>query len=113
MAKPIELIIYNSQHEPIKTLSASLVPWGLLKEAFRMGRSFSTMGSDEKRVWEAIDNGILDEVIRLIAKLFQGQATVEEIENGCEAAEIFATFTAITKRAANAMGVRENPPPPG
>ena len=78
----IELKLYDEENETKKTLRSTRVPWGLMKKAAKMQSSFK---SDDILA-------SLDEVMDVVAELFRGQATRQEIEEGASSDEIFTCF---------------------
>jgi hypothetical protein len=97
---PMKLTIYDPETSEVKKdLVQLFVPWKLLKVAIRL------MGDiDQTNLTEAD----MDAIAALVAEVFGGRVTVEELNNGSDIGEMFAVVEQIV---AKANGV--NPTLPG
>jgi len=104
MAAPIKLTIYNDEHEAVKELQTSLVPWGILKRAIKLAKTFKADGSNPTEMMASLDDESFDNLTGLVADLFHGKVTVEELTWGADAGEMAAVMQAIVTRAFGEFG---------
>ena len=106
MTERITLTLYDANDEPVKTLSRSGIRWSMLKRIVRLDDVLEESGSPEER---------LEVIIDAVASMFEGQATLEEIESGCNYDEAIACFRQImamvaAQKRANFQTGAANPP---
>lgn len=82
----IELKLYDEDNEVIKTLRAHRVKWATLKEA-------SVLQSEIKDDFL----GSMDRILDVVADVFNGKATRDEIQEGAGSDEILAAFFMVTR----------------
>ena len=92
----IELNLYDAQDEVVKTLHKAGVRWEVLKKATKL-RHEAQADDGEK---------LMDGVVAIIAELFAGQATADEIANGANADELMACWMQII--TSSSTSVRQN-----
>lgn len=90
---PITLTLYNQDDEPTRELQTSVVRWGVLKQALRLSDSLV----DEKNLTA---DGI-DQLTAFVCRVFGDKATVTELEEGADVAEMFTVFRAVIRRASS------------
>jgi len=83
----ITLTLYGPDDEPVKTLSRSGIRWNMLKKLVRFDEDMQDASPAER----------LETIIDAVACMFEGQATIEEIEAGCNYDEAVACFRQIMK----------------
>jgi hypothetical protein len=114
MAATIKLTIYNAEHESVNELSTALVPWGILKRAVKLAKSLGTESLTQEQVLEALGEEGFDNLTALVADLYHGRVTIEELEWGTEASEMLAVLQAVVTRAFAELGsAGPDPTPPG
>lgn len=82
----IELKLYDDEKGMEKTLRVHRVKWDVLKAATILQ---TKLKNDPL--------GAMDEIMDVVADVFAGQATREEIVAGADSAEILACFTMLIK----------------
>ena len=82
----ITLTLYDANDNPVKTLSRSGIRWSLLKRLINMQAVLPQCDSQAEK---------MDVIIDIVAATFEGQATLEEIEQGVNYDEAIAIFTMI------------------
>lgn len=112
MAAPIKLTIYNPEtHESEKELQTSLIPWGILKRAIKLAKSLGGLaGLDAANPMEALarlDESAVDELTGLVADIFQGKVSLEELNRGTEIMEMVTVLQAIVTRAFGEFGSKK------
>ena len=113
MASPIQLTIYSADHEPVKELSVSLVPWGILKRAIKLAKSLKTDASKPSDMLDGLDEEGFDNLTGLVADLYHGKVTVDELQWGTDAGEMMAVLQSIVTRAFGEIGTGADPTQPG
>jgi hypothetical protein len=116
MTSPIKLTIYDPQtHEPKKELQTSLVPWGILKRAIKLAKSLDydqkeeDSGDQINTMLEKLGEDGFDNLTGLVADVFHGQVTIEEIEWGTETGEMINVLQAVVTRAFSEFKKTGNP----
>ena len=116
MSSPIELILYGPGDEPGKTFVKKVVSWGLLKRALRLSEQIDGNNltpapepddwiSHFKRWIHRNDRKIssaeetMDALSEFVVDVFDGQFTVQQLEEGAEASEILTVMRSIVARA--------------
>lgn len=97
----IKITLYTEMDEKKAVHQRLIVPWGFLKRAVRLSKSFGKKKDPEEAQ--------IDEISDLLVEFFNGAFTREELENGADVAEIMACFQSIV---AKAKGIIPNAPPP-
>jgi hypothetical protein len=98
---PITLNLYDSDDNVIKTLSRSVIPWGILKKAVRLMRKINTDNLSEQDV---------DEIAGLVVTIFGDKVTIDDLDKGADTSDMVATIMQIVTKAESLM---PNPPIPG
>ena len=116
MAAPIKLTIYNPEtHESVKDLQTSLVPWGILKRAMRLAKHLGGISnlSNPMEVLASLEEDAIDELTGLVADVFPGKVTLEELNEGTEIGEMVTVLQAVVARAFGEFGAQDpaNPTP--
>lgn len=111
MATPIKLTIYNDEHEPVKELQTSLIPWGLLKRAIKLAKTLKADGMSQEEILQALDEEGFENLTALVADLFHGKVTIEELTWGTDATEMLTILVTVVTRAFSEFG--QNPTKPG
>jgi hypothetical protein len=109
---PIKLTIYDQEDESVvKEFSAHIVPWGIMKRAIRLGKSMKGLaGNDDAAILEQMSEDDIDNLTGLVADVFGGRVTVEELERGATIPEMLAILQAVIGKA---FGASQNPTVPG
>lgn len=113
MAAPIKLTIYNEEHESVKELQTSLVPWGILKRAIKLAKTIKLEGKNQAELLESLDDEGFDNLTGLVADLFHGKVTIEELTWGTDALEMLTVLMAVVTKAFGEFANNGNPTPPG
>lgn len=92
----IELNLYDAQDEVVKTLRKTGVRWEILKKATKLRQEAATDGGSD----------LMDGVVAIIADLFAGQATADEIERGANADELLVCWMQII--TSSSASVKQN-----
>lgn len=82
----IELKLYDEENETKKTLRANRVKWATLKEA-------SVLMAEIRGDFL----GAIDRILDVVADVFKGQATRDEIQEGADSEEILTAFFMVTR----------------
>lgn len=107
----IKLTIYNSENEPIKELSQSFIPWGIMKRAVRLAKSLKMKtGMSQAEMLEALNDETIDELTGLVADTFAGRVTLEELNRGVEVSEMLPVMVQIIHKS---FGAATDPTQPG
>lgn len=108
---PIKLTIYDEDSNVVRELSQSFVPWGIMKRAIRLGKSMrGLIDKSDGEILEHMSEEDVDNLTGLVADVFGGRVTVEELEQGTEIQEMLAVLQAVITKAFHAS---QNPTPPG
>jgi hypothetical protein len=103
---PIELKLYDADDNVSKTLIRSVVPWGLMKKALRLGNTFNKINPED------MSESDLDELTAFIVAIFGDKVTMEEIEAGADTGDMMAVMNQIVAKAQGLMP-SPNPISPG
>lgn len=104
MSAPVTITLYGPDDEVLATYSRSIVPWGLLKRAWRVSNKMQ--GSAE------MSEEIFDELSGLVVELFGDKFTAAELSKGTDMGEVLAILQEIIARAERVMP-KVNPMTPG
>lgn len=118
---PIVITLYGKNNEEDATYSKKIVSWGLLKRAIRLGEELKINDASQpgdatdatkdnswlarfKRWLHRNDRPISDEeqmmnrISEFVVDVFDGQFTVQQLEDGAESAEIMTVLKSIIAR---------------
>ena len=98
MSALISLTLYNNEDEVIKTYEKSVIKWGLMKKAIKLGKNM-----DEKDFGE----GDFDKISEFVCDLFDNKFTLKELEDGADMGEVFTAFKSVIKKAGS-MNISPN-----
>jgi hypothetical protein len=102
---PIKLTIYNQDNEPVKELQTSIVPWGIMKRAIKLVKSLKgSEGMSQAEMLDALDDESIDLMTALVADVFSGRVTVEELNRGVELGEMLPVIMQIINKAFSGIG---------
>lgn len=119
MNVPIELILYNKDDEPIKTLKRSIVPWGVMKKAMSLMQALEELQAQDKleakktrfekfKAWFDFSKAENETEVSLrmleefIVEFFGNQCTVKDLE-GADTLQLMAVLQSIMARANSSM----------
>lgn len=128
MNSPIELILYDENDEPIKTLKRSIVPWGVMKKAMSLMEALDDLQKDdkpaaEKTRWEKFKAWFdfskaknetelsLRMLEEFIVEFFGHQCTVDELK-GADTLQLMSVLQSIMSRAGSSMPTNPTKPRP-
>jgi hypothetical protein len=100
---PVELDLYDSDDEKVKSLHRLIVPWGILKKAARLN----------KRIGKAKDDDLgeedVDEITDLVIQIFgEDKVTRDELDRYADVGDMISVIKTIVARA---QGLIPNAPP--
>jgi hypothetical protein len=98
MSALVSLTLYDNNDEVIKTYQKSVIKWGLMKKAIRLGKGMSD---------EDFGEADFDKISEFVCELFDNQFTLQELENGADVAEVFTAFKAVINKA-QSMNISPN-----
>lgn len=122
MPTPIVITLYGKNDEENVTYTRKIVSWGLLKRAIRLGEELkineepdaadSTIGVGKDDGWLARfkhwlhrndriisdEEQMMDRISEFVVDVFDGQFTVQQLEDGAESAEIITVLKSIIAR---------------
>ena len=98
MSALISLTLYDKEDQPIKTYEKSVIKWGLMKKAIKLGKSMNI---------EDFGETDLDKISEFVCDLFDNQITLKELEDGADMGEVFAAFKGVISKA-NSMNISPN-----
>lgn len=102
---PIKLTIYNEDSEPVKELQTSIIPWGIMKRAIKLVKTLKVSeGMSQTELLDALDDESIDTMTALVADVFGGKVSVEELNRGVELGEMLPVIMAIINKAFSGMG---------
>jgi hypothetical protein len=98
MSSLVSVTLYDKNDEPIKTYEKSVIKWGLMKKAIKLGKGMNEedFGEDE-----------FDKISEFVCDLFDNQFTTKDLEEGADVGEVFTAFKAVIAKA-KAMNVSPN-----
>jgi hypothetical protein len=100
---PIELDLYNSDNEKVKSLSRVVVPWGILKKAVRLGKKIFDVAPED------VSEENLDEMADLVVEIFgEEKVTRQELDKGADVGDMISVIETIVNRG---HGLVPNAPP--
>jgi len=107
----IRLTIYNEDSEPVKDLSQSIVPWGVMKKAVRLVKSLQGLADkSDAEILAGMTDDDIDNLTGLVISVFGGRVTAEELERGATINEMLSVLNQIVSHVS---GASQNPTPPG
>ena len=112
---PIKLTLYDKNNEPIKELSQGIIPWGIMKQAIKLSKSLKvTDGMTREQILANMDEEAVDSLTGLVAEVFTGEVTVEDLNKHVEFDEMLTVLMQIMTKIGIVIGkYAENPTPPG
>jgi hypothetical protein len=90
---PIELNLYDAEDAIQRTLTRSVVPWGLMKRALRLANSFNKIDM------ENMSEDALDELTGFIVAVFGDKVSMAELEAGADTADMMAVMQQVVAKA--------------
>jgi hypothetical protein len=94
----ISLNLYDENDEVIKTVEKSIVKWGVMKKAIRLGKGMDV---------ENFEEADFDKITQFVCEVFDNKVSVKELEDSADMQDVFAVFKAIINKA-NTMNISPN-----
>lgn len=98
MSSLISLNLYDENDEVIKTVEKSVVKWGVMKKAIKLGKSMDV---------EDFEEADFDKISQFVCEVFDNKVTVKELEDSADMQDVFSVFKAVTNRA-SALNINPN-----
>jgi hypothetical protein len=94
---PIELKLYDAEDNVIKTLTRSIVPWGMMKRALRLANHLNRLTD------ETMSEASMDEITGFIAAVFSDSVSVAELDAGADTGDMVTVMQQIISKAQGLM----------
>lgn len=99
---PVELVLYDTDNEVVKSLSRIVIPWGLLKKAVRLSKNIDNNT-------EELSEEVVDEMADLVVQIFgEEKVTRQELDDFADVSDMISVIETIVQRG---HGLIPNAPP--
>lgn len=121
MLIPISITLYNAEDEPIETYTRTVIPWGLIKKAARLGHALDEDTPTNQTWWRFIasadpkkskEEQQMEAVSKFVVELFGNRFTQKQLEDGADFGEILAVFRSVMTRANDSLQANPTTPHP-
>lgn len=86
----ISLNLYDENDEIIKTFEKSVIKWGVMKKAIKLGKNMNIDNFAEED---------FDKISGFVCEVFDNKVTTKELEDGADMQDVFAVFKAVINKA--------------
>jgi hypothetical protein len=99
---PIQITLYGNEDEVKGNYSRSIIPWGIMKRAIKLAKSFDQNDLKEEDI---------DTLAGLVVDAFGNQFSIEDLNNGADLGEMVTILNTIVAKAGGLLPA--NPIHPG
>lgn len=86
----ISLNLYDENDEVTNTLEKSVIKWGIMKKAIRLGKNINV---------ENFEENDFDKISAFVCEVFDNKVTVDELETGADMGDVFSVFKSVINKA--------------
>lgn len=90
MSALVCLKLYDENDEIIKTVEKSVIKWGVMKKAIKLGKDMDV---------ENFSEADFDKISAFVCEFFDNKVTAKELENSADMADMFAVFKTVINKA--------------
>jgi len=99
---PIRITLYSANDEVKQTYTRMVIPWGILKKAIALMRSFDQASVAEKD---------MDAIASLVVEAFGNQFTVKDLDESSDIGDMLSVLQNIVARASALVQANPTMPP--
>ena len=98
---PLKIVIYGVDNEIKRTVTRSIVPWGILERALDIQEQFDSLGVSDAQ--PQLNREQIQTLTNFVVYVFDDQVTADELKRGASIQDMLALYNQIFKMVSQVM----------